>query len=430
MVNSAAEFIDDQRPGLPKQHERLMSQSLAPSGVTNLTTHSQAELQELDADMIVEAFAELDRNAQRLLEKATPADYDELDLHGHVEQLHERGSRLSKQLKQLAKVLEATQDGTFGSQTYIDPHIILRCLLETHIEAFPKGSWRPDAIIYKANLANFVDMICSIPPDSEQVYDTLASLDVNFPSQFVSKFVHVDEAGAGTSMLIQDTFEMALELRTQLAILNMIQKRPETLEEANNAICQIFVDAGDGSYPSDKQGYESTAKAWEELPLSQQEIAGFVTERIMALREPFNMTSSSASVVEALDLLKKEYTWSKFLVFVLSWARRRLNELNEELDFNGGTNVVIQQLEKAMGEWARNGGLTELQSVQNNVAASALTRKGYVFSIHGPLISITDRSQIYPRCYGRSQEANEAAEVHNAKPSPRCVRNCFCPSGF
>lgn len=340
---------DDASPeGQPEDQAlvlRNVSHSAAPSAMTAMTTFSQGELQRLDPDLIMASLTDLDRDAYRLIRDLIPEDADYEIIENHVDQLYDSNSRISKMLKKHTRALAATKDDIFGSQSYIDCGLILRCLLDANqVEPFPEAPWRPDAILYEANLASFVENMCHRSPTDFDIVDILISLDSTFPTPFVSGFVE-QESRIGATVLLGETYRLALELRTQLTVMSLLTQKPTSLDEANRLICKIFMDSTDDDVPMDLLAFELNAREWDNIPLAQQEIAADVGRRVESLRRPFvDVVPGGKSFVDALREIETEFSWSSFQMNVLEWAQMRILELNEDLNAHGGTEAVVTAL--------------------------------------------------------------------------------------
>lgn len=309
-----------------------------------MTTFSQGELKSLDSELIIATMEELDTNADRLLKVLVSADATPEDIQKNLDELYTSDSRLTKLFKKRANILSETQDDTFGSQKYIRPDIILRRLFDVEsVHELPQSHWRPDAIFYEANLATFVSELCRMTADVRKL-EILTSLDGAFPMPFMSGTGEPEIIGS--SALIGETFELALELRTQLAIKYMADQAPRNYEEATQYICSLFIDPPDDAeeHSYDTLGIELNPRGWEGLAPTE-DISQTLVQRVEELRRPFN---EGRNPIAALREVEMAFPWYRFQTMLLYWAQMRTQEINNEIAQQGGSPAVIDALKREL----------------------------------------------------------------------------------
>lgn len=319
--------------------------SIAPSVLTDVTTFSQGELESLDPELIIATMEELDINADKLLKVLVPAEATPEDIQKNLDELYTPDSRLTKLFKKRANIWSETQDDTFGSQTYIRPDIILRRLFDVEsVHELPQSHWRPDAIFYEANLATFVSELCRMTADVRKL-EILISLDGAFPSPFMSGMGEPEIIGS--SALIDETFELALELRTQLAIKYMADRAPQNHEEATQYICSLFIDPPDDAeeHSYDTLGIELNPRGWEGLADPTEDISRTLVQRVEGLLTPF---IEGKDPVAALREVEMAFPWYRFQTMLLYWAQMRTQEINNEIAHQGGSPAVIDALKREL----------------------------------------------------------------------------------
>ncbi|KAF1352456.1 hypothetical protein BDV97DRAFT_349499 [Delphinella strobiligena] len=350
VIKSAEEALDDDvSPEGQDLVTRLVSPSvapsLAPSALTNMTTFSRGELESLDSELIIETMEELDINADRLLKVLVPAEATAEDIQKKLDELYTSDSRLTKLLQKRAKILFETKGDTFGSQKWIEPDFVLRRLFNVDsVRELPESHWRLDAIFYEANLATLVSELCQMTAD-ERDFDVLTSLDGNFPTPFISG------TGVGASTLIDETFNLALELRTQLAIKYMADQAPQNYEEATQYICSLFInpDAEDPSH--EIFNIETDPRGWEGLAGPRGNISQILVQRVEKLRRPFN---EGKEPLTALREVEMAFPWYRFQTELLHWAQMRTQEINDEIAHQGGSPAVIDALKRELDRRLHN----------------------------------------------------------------------------
>lgn len=334
------DVVGDEEPQEPEQVESddESSGSIAPSAMTSQTTFSQDELQNMEPKLILGFLSDLRNHAHGLLTFIAPLH---TDLKAKLNAINDTESAESKLLRKRVASLASIQDGTFGSQNLIRPDLILRALLDIRVPQALNAQWRPDAIIYQANLATVVAEMCTMSFEDPDATEVLASLDSSFPAALVSGFVGDAEAFfPGSSTLLDATADLALEIRTQLAIVNLHAQYPESDDEAISLLHQIFAASDDEDV--DRLDIELDARGWDGIPLDQDDLAQVIRRRLRTLSQPFNSSEIAVAMQEVQDL----FPWTEFQLRMLEWSRLRKSELDQQLDRQGGTESVVVALEQ------------------------------------------------------------------------------------
>lgn len=321
--------------------------SPSPSQMTNYTAFSQYELRTLDADLIMDNLEQLGEQAHRLLRLLVPEEAPEDHIKDNIEQLYDPASKLSRRLASSFRNLASLQDENFGNQRYIRHDHVLRALFEIdHVNMIAEGPWRPDAIIYEANLANLVTQLSQIAPNNEEIFEVLATLDNNFPRPFMSSFPDQGEPQtAGSSLLFDETYYLALDLRTQLAIMDMVTKEPTTREEVTDNICRIFMHSDISDQQVDVLGVELYPRLWDGLPVLEDSINSSINKRVEDLRMPFDAVDQGTKTAYAARReIQQSFPWVGFQAKMLNWAQLRLGEIEAELNRSGGITATVSAL--------------------------------------------------------------------------------------
>ena len=180
------------------------------SGTTAKTSFSQEEVAEMDADVILDQFPRLATTADDLAKFLAPSG-DKTD------PVLWKDIRISntKEAKLYNRRLEAfeTSKMGYGSQDYIQPRHILRALLGADSDdEITSGNFRPDNIIAGVNLATLLRVLlvtCEPSKLSDAGLSSLEQLETFFPAVI---------SGPQFDMT---TFQMCLEIQTQLAIARL-----------------------------------------------------------------------------------------------------------------------------------------------------------------------------------------------------------------
>ena len=310
---------------------------------------------------------ELNAQARKLLGcfKTRIGQPDELE--ALIRQSQDPQSRQRKKADDCRASLAQTQTTFTLVGEYLKLDTILRALLRKRsTQPLPKASrpWRPDDVIHKANLAVFVHIVTT-QSDDGGLLDALVTADQDFASPFVRGFT---KSGAkpqtGYSTLVSETFEFALELRTQLLVIMLNNENP-TQDAAATMIqgAMLNFDADPDEFGDDMDGVPSLqaalshsrhAKGWEHLDphaFGTNEHAEKIIQRTEEIRrelfsdieDPF--VDRSASLDAGLVKLRERFPLEQFQKHLLKWSNLRLAEIDNSIRKLGGIDEIVGALE-------------------------------------------------------------------------------------
>lgn len=250
---------------------------------------------------------------------------------------------------------------------YLKLDTILRALLRKRsTQPLPKASrpWRPDDVIHKANLAVFV-YIATTESDDGLLLDALVTADQEFASPFVRGFTRPGaKPQTGYSTLVPETFDFALELRTQMLVLGLDTEEPD--RDTAAAMIQNTMLNFDADADEYEEGMEAMlslqtalshsryAAGWELLDphaFGTKEYAERIILRTEEIRrelfsdieDPFNDTS--ASLASGLIKLRERFPREHFQKHLLKWSNLRLSEIDNSIRKLGGIDEIVTALE-------------------------------------------------------------------------------------
>ncbi|TKA77884.1 hypothetical protein B0A49_01680 [Cryomyces minteri] len=331
----------------------------AVSDTSEKTSFSILEIAELDRDVMLEILPDLHQASSGLLRIIAPDQQPVQDSHAIIEELKVKDSKTSKILKLRLATL-ATHVQNFTSQDYLRPDLILRCLLKAgSVKELGSQAWRPDEVFYKANLASFARAIISMDRESDDAWNALNSADTDFPNAFLSAFMQSDPGttnlSTGGSALLEQTFQLGLEIRTQMVVVLLMARRNEDVDKI---LAQVFCDL-----PVDKelttQEYKDALedgilRGWDTDGLTlddKQESREFVVavaRRVKTIRQFFGdgLESTKPEVAVGIGELQEKFPWPDFQIKVIEWTRRRNREIDSQIKNKGGIDRVSELLAK------------------------------------------------------------------------------------
>jgi hypothetical protein len=244
--------------------------------------------------------------------------------------LQDTGSREYKALKRLIPGY-TTQKEVYGTEYYINVPAAISTILPSQLfRNTGDGPWRPDGILYFANLAQFISgVLCCV--DNEERLRLLENTERDYPNQFMSRVVEERSVNwdMGCSALGSLTLEGGIYIRTQLYILKIQKRLQEPGFDPATSLAEIFYNSGDAL-----KGFGSDGLRTEELPDPFKRKIAKVTSRL-------NDLINEDAGFESVNL---EYSWSKAVVKLVLWAQARKEELESQLVSHGGFEGVYDTL--------------------------------------------------------------------------------------
>ncbi|EEQ91107.1 myb-like DNA-binding protein [Blastomyces dermatitidis ER-3] len=340
--NAAGRFNTD----LTRQNSRRSERSVPESpvdhfnitGTTLLATDSEHESRELDPSIMIEALPDLDTSTKNALRILVPQAFSLTTLLKNL-----KNATFRARVKRIRDTFE-TQKKYFGGQHFITVEAAVNML--PSLKHIP---WYPDEFIQKANLVQFaLDLIPlrgNMSPFSEY---HLSDLDESFPVLFISSFLSPEDdriTTPGQSALLDETFQLGLELRTQRAIAELRSGEQEiNVEFAPDSILETVFTA------FAKSGDESERLLGWKISGLRDEGGGIperfyekVLERRASIRKTFNVDETTTFV--HFDELESTFPWSEFVVQACKWIRMRANEIDEQLEKQASLNEAVEILQ-------------------------------------------------------------------------------------
>lgn len=412
------------------------------SGTTAVTSHSQNAVRRLSSRK-QQLFDELpllhDQSSMLLRDLA----HDRMTKE-RVEQIANElkmpagDSAASRRLSNRITEFRDSFDAFSHDDHFIHPEYFLDALFQVRSrDDTALGAWRPDDLLYKANLAELVYQLMTLSPDAAETSMNLLALDNNFPAAFAS-YVYATAEEPGCSRLLNLTFDIALGLRTQYAIACLrsaaANDDPALEFEGDNILRQIFF------VPNRK--YEMVNfKGWNVNTL--QDSDGTVTPGFrIAVLERYNSLAAHLRVSEDssgdpdIDAMVAQYPWTSFLHDVTSWACTRNMELTSAISRAGGADQIVASLSNVTAGSARKPDMdiedaqelaNMIQQMNNQVSATGqpvnVMRDNLPY--HQPqsanqfdYISGDGQHQPLPPGFGESTGQGEILQVQHQAPVP------------
>jgi len=323
------------------------------SGTTALTSYSAEELASLDTSMVVDLLPELWQSAQKLLKILAPTDATPQSTESLVRELQIPGSDQSRQLRQREKIFESTKEN-YGSEMFINVGFILRKLFNDNEPG--EGSFRPDAILHGVNIATLIKGLLVSNQNHPNTIPRLQRLDDTFPYPFMSNFGNRPDLSQ--SALLEESFDLALEIRTQTAISVLESLKSEPSYDPDQIVARIFYDL--------PERREDSLSTYEDLVRNGpfRKLAGLGQGETLGSQERFEAQSDKVRTQvkairdhfyrdpEALvngdyvnfDTIREQFPWAPFLARIVHWSQSRLAEIHSAINIQGRVNNIQQSL--------------------------------------------------------------------------------------
>jgi len=328
------------------------------SGTTALTTQSEQKMADLDTGMIVELIPDICREAFQLLDLLAPSKASPEFVETVIRELQVPGSGRGKRLRLRERTFDSTKEN-YGGELLIDPALILRKLFNDLEPG--TGDFRPDVILHAANIAAFVKELLVAQRDNPSTMYLLQRVDDVFPTPFLSGF-EVDPK-FGSSALLEPTFKLALDLRTQTSIAIFKVYRDEMNFDPDELLAALFYEP-----PAQRNEsltpYEDLVRngqcrkmggiSAEALPLSEGQVLDYqadeILKRVESIREAFNVEGNGIIDYVDFDKLHERFPWTNFLANIVQWCQLRLDEIKKNIEKQGGVdNITGLLVEKIKG---------------------------------------------------------------------------------
>jgi hypothetical protein len=300
----------------------------------------------LDPDMMMETLPDLERAAKNVLDYLVPGSADPLSIVNAAKKLADPNSTQSKRLRHSVSNL-AAQAQWFGPQTYIDvKHVsqLLTSALEKKSVQVGKD-WSADPILHQANCARLALEVLLANSGTDSAKRAIKNLEDLFPLPFMNDISESKgERAIGESSLHKDTFDYAVELRTQSLILKLEEDQYKLDFLPDRAIRQHFFDVD----AFDEDTFDSSDAPLVGLNIGRFRSSGdFPKQYRDAVCDRYNeiLLLVSEAGDDSFDIkeLKSAYRWQRFVLRTVQWLRKRLQEIAQGLQEQPSAQTVHKE---------------------------------------------------------------------------------------
>ena len=302
------------------------------SGTTARISLPTQELTELSPEQMLDTIPDLSYASDKLLSFVIPAELSAASIAENMAQFQSKGTRENKKFKRLSDTFER-QRKEYGGESYINVGETLRRLLGRKAGPIDErtASWRPDALLQKANIAILVSRMLSIA-GQDQIDRFLEEIVGNFPRPFAHRLGLPENLTPECSALAEATFQLALEVRTQEAIMLLARHVGKLNFDIDSALLQVFYE--------DANNLRGWAIAGLKVADLGRKAKDAILGRVEQLRDTYNSDGQSSGV----ESLRANFPWTTFAQQMITWAGQRLTEIEIQTTTYGGAQVICQGL--------------------------------------------------------------------------------------
>ncbi|KZM21989.1 uncharacterized protein EKO05_0005071 [Ascochyta rabiei] len=321
------------------------------SGTTAISSFSMIEAEFLEPKYILKHMRKLCDVAEDFLQHLAPESGSIEDDHRNIREMQKPDSDFAKDYRDFEVELNVhLKHFKSEEHKYIHPRAVHRALFGSYndVGALQSGV---DLVFYLGNLLVFAKHMIHSDRSDKDMWNTLQQLDSTFPNQFMRSLItEGSSTAAGDSTLLEMTFELGLDLRTQLAILLMERWAHNRDFNSDEALDEVF------AHPEASQGNGDIIRGWNVAALGGEETSlspryqERIKQRLLEMQPFFSTDSQSLENGDTVDLdgLSANFPWNATILRLLQWVRFRHRELSESIEAIGGPTAILDNVKKAM----------------------------------------------------------------------------------
>ncbi|KAH8601669.1 hypothetical protein B0O99DRAFT_607132 [Bisporella sp. PMI_857] len=305
----------------------------------------------MSVDFIVEYLPSLFNSALNVIDRLAPPNVTKAATERALKDLKIPGSTLAGRMKfDEARFTESMKH--YGSSNFIQVDLVLQ-----KITVPISDTCRPDALLYTGNLAMLLKNVFVMQEEAYGTYTELQSLDRIFPGAFVSQFD--ENISLGKSNLLELTFDLALELRTQTAIAVLLHTHQEEHETfiPEKILANIFYEIQSDS-PEYKIFFQEGRLLDIMKPVTTNSNAQKtkLRKRVLEIRQAFRFEDDATLDGDLVDFtkLRKDFPWLKFVIKTVKWSQSRLEELISSVEKQGNSEEIKEALEVILDNYSQD----------------------------------------------------------------------------
>ncbi|BAE63494.1 unnamed protein product [Aspergillus oryzae RIB40] len=312
-------------------HNNTMSGStiIVPEAETDQEEDEDDDQDELGPELMLETLPSLERSAKDVLDFLVPGSADLKSIVNMAKRLSDPRNTQSKRLN-LRKNALKNQPGWFEGRTYIDVTRASESLSSHFSKDGVQLNWSAEPILHHANCARFALEVLLASNNSTGFRKAIRDVEGQFPAPFMRDLVNGRRNAVGESALLKDTFQLALEIRTQSLIMQLEYRQHEPSFDPNFIL---------------EDGFFLDVSVHEPIDSDNAPMRGFNLPRLNidgSLPDEFREAASDrfeemvANLPDEdgtfdIDDFKTTYSWRSFLLRAARWIRKRCEEIDQDI---------------------------------------------------------------------------------------------------
>lgn len=327
------------------------------SGTTAISSFSMIEAEFLEPKYILKHMRKLCDAAGEFLQHLAPQDATISDDHRNIQEMLKPDSDFAEEYRDFDDELKLHLKHFKGEEnSYINIRAVHRALFGSYndVGALQSGV---NLVLYLANILVLAKQMIGSSRNDKGVWDRLRQLDNLFPSQFMHSLTTQDSLATqksmiavGNSVLLKETSDLALEIRTQLAILSLERSASEAEFNPDEALDGIFLHSEASQEDQNIiRGWSVPALGGEGTDLPR-EVQDKIAARFNELRTFLPTDTQSLEHGDVVDLegLSSTFPWEATVLQLLHWVRLRRDEISASIEAVGGATAILANMKKAM----------------------------------------------------------------------------------
>lgn len=251
--------------------------------------------------------------------------------------LQDVDSKATKRLATLANGFKLHRP-QFSEDSPVDINLAVRVMLGLHQTGqMSEIRFRPDPVLFMANIAECLSSLFASERDSEIVKEVLRVLLNTFPTPFGADLnLNAESLDPLSQSLVDDALSLVLEIRTQYLLNDLAEKQEHPAFDPDQLLANVFYRDPDHLRGADPLDEESTLPAKFEI---------LFKKRITEIRRRFSTDINSPVDFGALE---KEFPYAGFLVRLNQWMQLTARDHREMIRIQGSISEIQLQLQNLL----------------------------------------------------------------------------------
>ncbi|KIV80455.1 hypothetical protein PV11_07953 [Exophiala sideris] len=276
---------------------------------------TQSQLDTLDREAIIEFLVDLCDDSTKLI--GLFEGLDDNGLRAQCEKILQTQSLQRRRFEGREKHLLTSAEHYMSVDFIRTDHILQKIAYPFDLERLTDDFWRPDPILYVANLAVQLLKVFSVSPDDQ--LDYVQRMYHMFPWLFASEHRFPIESDQ-----VDNTVDLSIEVFTQFFIRKAAESAAKPAFDPDQFADGVFFD-------DERQIFGSSHSSTQRK----------VLHRVQSIREHFSTDPQHPVDFEAL---RQHFPWSDFIFRVVKWTLVRNDKLQEIINARGGVDKIQERL--------------------------------------------------------------------------------------